>query len=136
MLKSASQTIYQIQWSLAWKLCLKEYLLLTCQILGLLVNTLATDEKYLALNREKLTVLVQMELFEKQTTFSLFFAALLKFILNFEYFEENDVPHSFCISEITDSENVVRKMSKKSCFRRPFDKEYGKRAQTLLKSES
>ena len=29
---------------------------------------------------------------------------------------------------------VVRQMSKKSCFRRLFDKQYGKRAQTLLKS--
>ena len=30
--------------------------------------------------------------------------------------------------------NVVKQMSKKSCFRRLFDKQYGKRAQSLLKS--
>ena len=30
---------------------------------------------------------------------------------------------------------VVREMSKKSCFRDPFDKWHGKRAETLLKSE-
>ena len=30
--------------------------------------------------------------------------------------------------------NVVKQMSKKSCFRRLFDKQYGKRAQALLKS--
>ena len=31
-------------------------------------------------------------------------------------------------------ENVVRQMSKKSRFRRLFDKQYAKQAQTLLKS--
>ena len=31
--------------------------------------------------------------------------------------------------------NVVRKMLKNCPFRRPFDKQHGKRAQTLLKSE-
>ena len=31
--------------------------------------------------------------------------------------------------------NVVRYMSKKSCFKEPFDKQHGKRVQTLLRSE-
>ena len=31
-------------------------------------------------------------------------------------------------------ENVVRYMSKKSCFKGPFDKQHGKRVQTLLRS--
>ena len=31
--------------------------------------------------------------------------------------------------------NVVRYMSKKSCFKRPFDRQHGKRIQTLLQSE-
>ena len=31
--------------------------------------------------------------------------------------------------------NVVRYMSKKSCFKGPFDKQHGKRVQTLLRSE-
>ena len=32
-------------------------------------------------------------------------------------------------------ENVVRYMSKKSRFKGPFDREHGKRVQTLLQSE-
>ena len=32
-------------------------------------------------------------------------------------------------------ENVVRYMSKKSGFKGPFDREHGKRVQTLLQSE-
>ena len=51
---------------------------------------------------------IQKQLSQKQKTFCHVFAAFLKFRLNFEYFEEKDDPHSFCISEITDSENVVR----------------------------
>ena len=90
------------------KLSWKNSLLLTCKILGLLVNTLATDEKYPVLNRDNLTIPIQMQLSQKQKTFSQFFAAFLKSTLNFEHFEKKDDPHRFCISEITDSENVVR----------------------------
>ena len=32
-------------------------------------------------------------------------------------------------------EKVVRQMSKRSCFRGPFDNEHGRQAETLLKSE-
>ena len=89
---------------LSWK----KSLLLTCKILGLLVNTLATDEKYPVLNRENLTIPIQMQLSQKQKTFSEFFAAFLKFRVNFEYFEKKDDPHRFFIFEVTDSENVVK----------------------------
>ena len=136
LLKSPSQHLYYIHWSLARKLCSKKSLLLTCQILGLLVNTLAADEKYPVLNRDNLTIPIQMQLSQKQKTFSQLFAAFLKFRLNFKYFEKKYYPHRFFISEITDSKNVIRKMSKKSRFREPFDKQHGKRAQALLKSAS
>ena len=136
LLKSASQHLSHIHSSLATKLCSKKSRLFTCQIFGLLVNTLAADEKYPVLNRDNLTIPIQMQLSQKKKTFSQFFAAFLKSRLNFEYFEKKDEPHSFCISEITNSENVVWQMSKKSRFRAPFDKQLGKRAQALLKSAS
>ena len=87
---------------------LKKSLLLTWKILGLLVNTLAPDEKYPVLNRDNLTIPIQMQLSQKQKTFSEFFAAFLKSRLNFKYFVKKDDPPRFCIFEITDSENVVR----------------------------
>ena len=108
LLKSASQHIYQISGGLSRQLSLKRSLLLTCQILGLLVNTLAADEKYPVLNRDNLTIPIQMQLSQKQKTFSQFFAAFLKSTLNFKHFESKDDPHRFCIFEVTDSENVVR----------------------------
>ena len=94
-LKSASQHLYHIYWSLVTKLCSKKSLLLTCQILGMLLNTLATDEKYPVLNRENLTIPIQMELSEKKKNFFQFFAASLKSRLNFERFEKKEHPHSF-----------------------------------------
>ena len=49
-----------------------------------------------------------MQLSHKQKTFSELFAPFLESIWNFERFEKKDDPHKFCISEITDAENVVR----------------------------
>ena len=62
LLKSASQHLYHIHRSLPRKLSWKKSLLLTCQILGLLVNTLAANEKYPVLNRDNLTIPFQMQL--------------------------------------------------------------------------
>ena len=61
---------------------------------------------YPALNRDNLTIRIQMQLCQKQKTFPHFFVAFLKSIFNFKLFEKKDVPHSFCISEIVNSENV------------------------------
>ena len=63
----------------------------------------------------------------KLENFSQVFSAFLKSTFNLEYFEKKDDPQSFCISAITDSENVIREMSEKSHFTRPFDKQHGQR---------
>ena len=68
---------------------------------------MAGDEKYPVGNRDNLKIPIQMQLSQKQKTFSEFLAAFLKSCLNFKYSEEKDDPHRFCIYEITDSENVV-----------------------------
>ena len=62
-------------------------LLLTCQILGLLVNTLAADAKYNGLNSENLTIQIERQISQKQRTFSDFFPAFFKSTLNLQYFE-------------------------------------------------
>ena len=136
LLKSPSQIHYHIHRSVPRKVSWKKSRLLTCKTLGLLVNTLATDEKHPVLSRDNLTIPIQMQLSQKEKIFYESFRPFLKSRLNFEYFRSKDDPQSFCISEIRDSENVVTKMSKKSRFRRPFEKLYGKRAQALLKSGS
>ena len=69
--------------------------------MGQLVNTLESDEKYPALNRDNLTIIIQMQMSQKQKHFSAFFTEFLKSKLNFEHFEKRDDPDIFCISEIT-----------------------------------
>ena len=108
LLKYASQHLYHIHWSLRSQLSWEKSLLLTCRTLGLLVKKLAADDKYPVLNRDNLTIPIQMQLSKKQESFSQFFAAFLKSKINFEYFETKVDPQSFCISEITHSENRVR----------------------------
>ena len=76
--------------------------------MGLLVNTLAADEKYPVLNRDNLAIPIKIQLSRKQKHFSQFFAAFLKSRLNFKCFGEKDDAHRFCTSDITDSENAVR----------------------------
>ena len=56
MLRSVSKHFDHIHWSLAAKLCSKKSLLLTSQILGLLLNTLAAHEVYPVLNRDNITI--------------------------------------------------------------------------------
>ena len=108
LLKRASHHRYQIHESLRSRLSWKKSLLLTCKILGHFLKILAADHKYLVLNRDNLTISIQMQLSQKQKTFSQFFAAFLKSTLNFKHFESKDDPHRFCIFEVTDSENVAR----------------------------
>ena len=86
MLKSASHHLNPIHWSMPSHLSWKTSLFLTCQILGLLVNTLAADGKYPVLNRDNLTIPTQMQLSQKQKAFDQFFAACLKSTRNFRYF--------------------------------------------------
>ena len=62
----------------------------SCQILGLLVNTLAADYKYPVLNRYNLTIPIQMQLYQKEKTFSHFFPAFPKSKLIFEQFEKKE----------------------------------------------
>ena len=78
LLKSTLQHLDDIHRSLPRKLSWKKSLLLTCQILGLIVNTLAADEKYLVLQRDNSTIPIYMQLSRKQKTFSECFAAFLK----------------------------------------------------------
>ena len=66
LLKPASQHLYEIHWSLRSQLSWEKSPLLTCRTLGLLVKKLAADDKYPVLNRDNLTIPIQMQLSQKQ----------------------------------------------------------------------
>ena len=61
-------------------------------ILSLFVNSLTVNDKHYLLNRDNLTQQIQMQLSEKQKTFSEFFLPVLKSILNFKHFPKKDDP--------------------------------------------
>ena len=60
------------------------------KILRLFVNTLTADDKHYLLNRNNLTLPIQMQLFQKQKTFSEFFFGFLKPMLIFKHFPKSD----------------------------------------------
>ena len=64
------------------------------KILRLFVITLITDDKHYLLNRDNLAQQIQMKLSQKQKTFSEFFFAFLKSILNFKHLPKKDDPQS------------------------------------------
>ena len=73
------------------------------KILRLFVITLITDDKHYLLNRDNLTQPIQIQLSQKQKTFSQFFFKFLKCILNLKDLAQQDNPHSSCISRNTGS---------------------------------
>ena len=63
----------------------KKSLLVIHKILGLFVNTLTVNDKHYMLNRDNLTQQIEIQLSLKQKTFSQFFFAFLKSILNLKH---------------------------------------------------
>ena len=86
--------------SLPSQLSWKKSLFLKGQILGLLLNTLAADEKYPVLNRDNLTIPIQIQLHQKHKNVSQFFLAFLKSSWNFEHFGEKDYAHRFVFPKL------------------------------------
>ena len=64
------------------------------KILRLFAKTLTVDDDHYLLKRENLTQPIQMVLHKKQKTFSGFFFAFLKSLLNFKHLAKKDEPHS------------------------------------------
>ena len=108
LLKSGPKHFFHIYRSMSRQLSRKKSLLLTCHTLGLVVKTLDANDRYPVLSRYYLTIPVEMQLYQKEKTFSQVFSVILTSRRNFEHFETKDDLHRFCISEITDFENVVR----------------------------
>ena len=100
LLKSASQHLYHIHWSLRSQLSWEKSLLLTRKALWRLVNTLSPDDNYPVLNTDNWTIPVQMQLSKKRESFSEFFSAFLKSKLDFEYFEKKMTLRAFVFPKL------------------------------------
>ena len=75
---------------------------------------------------------IQMHLCKKQKTFSEFFPAFFESALNFEHFQKKMTLIAYVFPKLPTTKNVLRQMSKSSCFREPVDRRHGKRAEPLI----
>ena len=96
---------------------------------------MTADDKYSLLNRDNLTQPIPTQLSQKQKTFAMFFLHFrnLHYLLNIFKTKMTFIADLF--PKLRTPKNVVRYVSKKALFKRPFDKQLGKRFQTLLRSE-
>ena len=100
---------YHIYWSLWRQLSLKKSILVVCKILRLFVNTSTAYDKSSVLNREYFMQLINMQLSQKQITFSELFSAFLKSILNFEHIQTKMMAiMANVFQKLRTSKNVVR----------------------------
>ena len=65
---------------------------------------MTANDKYSLLNKDNLMQPDQMQLSQKQKSFSRRFFAFSESAFNFEHFQKKYDPHSCCISDIRDSE--------------------------------
>ena len=93
------------------------------------------DEKCYLLNRDNLAQPIQMQLSEKQKTFSQFVFAFLKSNLTYKDFSKKMALRADVFPEMPTPKKMVWKMSKKPCFRGSLDTEHCKSLETMLQSE-
>ena len=86
---------------------LEKVSLLIHKILRLFLNTLTVNDKSYLLNTGNLPQAIQIQLSEKQKTFSEFFFAFFKSILSFKHLPKKDDPRSSRISGNTGSEKYA-----------------------------
>ena len=77
---------------------------------------------------------IHMHLSKKQKIFSQFFAAFFESALNFEHFQKKMTLIAYVFPKLPTTKNVLRQMSKSSCFRELVDRRHGKWAETLIQS--
>ena len=111
-------------------------LLVIRKILRLVVNTFTANEKYSLLNTNNLTQSIQMELSQKQKSCSGSFFSIFGIYIKFGAFSKQKITFiANVFLKIWTPKNVVRYLSKKTCFGEPFNKQHVKQVQTLLKYE-
>ena len=75
---------------------------------------------------------IQIHFSQKQKIFSQFFSEFFKSALNFEHFQKKMTLIAYVFPKLTTTKNVLRQMSKSSCFREPVDRRHGKWAEALI----
>ena len=93
---------------------------------------MTAEYKYSLLNRDNLTQPIPTKLSQKQKPFANFFLPFSKSTLTFEHFQKKMTLIADLFPKLRTPKNVARYLSKKSRFKGPFDRQHGKRVQTLV----
>ena len=133
--KSERRHLGHSYWSLRRELSFKKSLLVIWKILRLFINTFTPGDSYFLLNRGNLRQPIQMQLSRKQKVFSNFFFKFwdLHWIVNI--FNKKITLIATFFWKLQTPKNEVRYVSKKRRLTVPFNKQHGKRAETLFKSK-
>ena len=100
--KSSCEHFYQLFPSLWEQIICNISPWLKFEIIGVFVNIWSADYKYPVPVCENLPFLIQMQLSEKQNTFSEFFIPFMECPSNFKHVQKKEDSHSQCVSEIND----------------------------------
>ena len=132
-LKDARHHYYRFVPWIPGKLSWKKSDLFWSYILRLCANTLTADDKYSCRNMQNFLQQLQTLLSGKRNPFSGCFIAFLKCAWNLEHFDKKYECPSLIISEIIVSKELATELSRKSCFRTPFDNQRVNGLETPLK---
>ena len=110
LLQSEWQHLQNIDYWLWMQLHWKKPLLVIHKILTLFVNTLTVHDKHYLLNRENLMQPMAILLSQKEKTFSKFFFAFWKSILNFKHLPKMDDRHRWCIYRNTSLKYITKSL--------------------------
>ena len=77
---------------------------------------------------------IQMHFSKKQKIFFKFFAAFFESALNSEQIQKKMTLIAYVFPKLPTTKNLLRQMSKSSCFRETVDKRHGKWAEALIQS--
>ena len=87
LLKSEPHHLYHISCSFWRQFRCRKFLLVICKVLKVFVIIPARNDKYSPFNRDNLRQPINMQLSQKQKTFSEFVSGFFKGRLNFEHFQ-------------------------------------------------
>ena len=122
LFKSKRKRLYHIYWSLLRQFKFKTFLWVLCKVLGLFINPLTAHNKYFFLDRGYLLPFFRGNNLRHKIYLVNCFLPLLTLGWIFNFFKKRMTLIADKFVKLQTQKDVVIEMSKKSCFRRHFDK--------------
>ena len=102
-------------------------------MIGFFVNTWTVDSKYPVTDCENLWFPIQIQLFEKEKTFSEFLIPFMESPSNFQHFQKNKIVIANVFPKLTTVQGLVTPLTIERRLKTSFDSQHVKRFQILVK---